>query len=60
LTKSAYPTKKEVQVQNENSPDKMELKVGKILEAAKHPDADTLCVLKVDVSSGITKSVNYR
>jgi tyrosyl-tRNA synthetase len=31
LTKSAYPTKKEVQVQNENSPDKMELKVGKIL-----------------------------
>lgn len=28
---------------------KVELKVGKILEANEHPDADKLCVLKVDL-----------
>lgn len=58
LTESAYPTKKEVaQKQDENSPDKMELKVGKVLEAARHPDADTLCVLKIDVGSSETRSI---
>lgn len=59
LTESAYPTKKEAQVQNENSPDKMELKIGKIVEADKHPDADALCVLKVDLANGIKKSVSF-
>jgi tyrosyl-tRNA synthetase len=58
LTERAYPTKKEVaQKQDENSPDKMELKVGKILEAAKHPDADTLCVLKIDVGNNENRSI---
>jgi len=59
LTEKAYPTKKEVTSQvSENSPDKMELKVGKVLEANKHPDADTLCVLKVDVGSEAARSVS--
>lgn len=59
LTERAYPTKKEtVQKQDENSPDKMELKVGKILDAHKHPDADTLCILKINVGSDVTKSVS--
>lgn len=59
LTEKAYPTKKEaVQKQDENSPDKMELKVGKVLEASKHPDADTLCVLKIDVGAAEPRSVS--
>lgn len=58
LTGKAYPTKVETaQKLDENSPDKMELKVGKILEASKHPDADSLCVLKVDIGGGVTRSV---
>lgn len=60
LTEKAYPTKKEVvQKQDENSPDKMELKVGKIVEANKHPETDTLCVLKVDIGSGVTRAVSF-
>lgn len=52
LTEKAYPTKKEIiQKVDENSPDKIELKVGKILEATEHPDADALCILKVDVGN---------
>lgn len=59
LTEKAYPTKKEVaQKADENSPDKMELKVGKIIEAIKHPDADSLCILKVDVGAEATRSVS--
>lgn len=61
LTENAYPTKKETAVKtDENSPDKMELKVGKIVEAAKHPDADTLCVLKVDVGGDAVRSVRLK
>lgn len=60
LTEKAYPTKKEVaQKQDENSPDKMELKAGKIVEAVKHPDADTLCVLKIDVGNNEIRSVSF-
>ena len=57
LTESAYPTKPQVP-QNENSPDKMELKVGKVVEATKHPDADTLCVLKVDIGAEAPRMVS--
>jgi tyrosyl-tRNA synthetase len=61
LTEKAYPTKKEgAQKTDENSPDKMELKAGKITEASKHPDADTLCILKVDVGNEQIKSVSDR
>lgn len=57
LTEKAYPTKVAAKV-DENSPDKMELKVGKILEASKHPDADTLAILKIDVGSENPRSVS--
>lgn len=60
LTENAYPTKKESALQKENaenSPDKMELKVGKVLEATKHPEADTLCILKVNVGNDEIRSV---
>lgn len=56
LTERAYPTKVAQKV-DENSPDKLELKVGKILEAGKHPDADTLCTLKIDIGSEQTRSI---
>lgn len=57
LTEKAYPTKVAQKV-DENSPDKLELKVGKIVEANKHPDADTLCILKIDIGSEQPRSVN--
>lgn len=58
LTELAYPTKTaQAQVKDENSPDKLELKVGKIQEATKHPDADSLCILKVDVGADAPKSI---
>ncbi|XP_058062867.1 tyrosine--tRNA ligase, cytoplasmic [Anopheles bellator] len=41
----------------ETTPDKLELKVGQILDAIKHPDADSLCVLTVDIGGGERKSI---
>lgn len=62
LTERAYPTgggskKASAQATGENTPDKVELKVGQILEAIKHPDADSLCVLTVDVGNETKKSI---
>lgn len=36
---------------------KVELKVGKVLEAAPHPNADRLIVMKVDLGSGETRQI---
>lgn len=59
LTEKAYPTKQVlVQKQDENSPDKMELKVGKVVEAKNHPETDTLCVLKVDIGNEESRAVS--
>lgn len=61
LTEMAYPTQAKagnVQKQDENTPDKMELKTGQILEIEKHPSADTICVLKVDVGEEKPRSVS--
>lgn len=60
LTELAYPTKKEAPKQDENSPDKMELKAGKVLEGEKHPSADTTCILKVDVGEENPRSVGHQ
>lgn len=61
LTGNAYPTIKESCLKNdENSPDKMELKIGQIIESIKHPDADTLCILKIEINNKETKSVRKR
>uniref|UniRef100_A0A336M0W8 Tyrosine--tRNA ligase n=1 Tax=Culicoides sonorensis TaxID=179676 RepID=A0A336M0W8_CULSO len=64
LTEKAYPTTKPAkagkgapQEQSENTPDKADLRVGKILSAEKHPDADTLCILSVDIGSDQKKSI---
>ncbi|XP_055609447.1 tyrosine--tRNA ligase, cytoplasmic [Uranotaenia lowii] len=64
LTERAYPTagagnKKggAAQATGDNTPDKVELTVGQIVEAVKHPDADTLCVLTVDIGNEQKKSI---
>lgn len=65
LTERAYPTaggsstKKgaAAQATGENTPDKAEFTVGQIVDAVKHPDADTLCVLTVDVGGDVKKSI---
>lgn len=63
LSERAYPTagagnkKAAAQATGENTPDKMELKVGHVVEAVKHPDADTLCVLTVDLGNDTKKSI---
>lgn len=52
LTELAYPTAKPMkkgQEVSENTPDKADFRVGRILEATKHPEADTLAVLTVDI-----------
>lgn len=56
LTEKAYPTTKpsktvKGQEQSENTPDKADFRVGRILSAEKHPDADTLGILRVNVGS---------
>ncbi|XP_053680153.1 tyrosine--tRNA ligase, cytoplasmic isoform X2 [Anopheles nili] len=62
LTERAYPAPVKVLAAGagavgENSPDKLELKVGQIMDAIKHPDADSLCVLTVDIGNGERKSI---
>lgn len=62
LTEKAYPTfkptkasKGQPQEQSENTPDKADLRVGRIVSAEKHPDADTLCILSVDIGAELGK-----
>ncbi|XP_063695770.1 tyrosine--tRNA ligase, cytoplasmic [Culicoides brevitarsis] len=61
LTEKAYPTAKPAkggkaaQEQSENTPDKADLRVGKVLTAEKHPEADNLAVLSVDCGAEIGK-----
>lgn len=62
LTERAYPSaggnkKATAPAAGENTPDKVELKIGHILEAVKHPDADTLCILSVDIGNDTKKSI---
>lgn len=64
LTELAYPSAKPAgkgkqpqQETSENTPDKLDLRVGNITEATKHPDADTLCILSVDIGAGEKKSI---
>lgn len=64
LTEKAYPSVKasktnkgqqQSQEQSENTPDKADLRVGRIVSAEKHPDADTLCILSVDIGPEVGK-----
>jgi tyrosyl-tRNA synthetase len=57
LTENAYPTKPAVSSATENGPEKMDLRVGRVTKAEKHPDADTLCVLTVEIGEGVSKKI---
>lgn len=62
LTEKAYPTAKPVKAGKgqepvENTPDLLDLRVGKVLTAEKHPDADTLCILNVDIGPDGQKKI---
>lgn len=58
LTEKAYPSKKDNAQKSEENPDKMELKVGKIIKASNHPDADTLCILEVETGKDEFRKVS--
>ncbi|KAL5290406.1 YARS family protein [Megaselia abdita] len=73
LSAAAYPTPAKANTKNavnaapeEDGPHRLDIRVGKVIEAGRHPDADTLYVLKIDLKeenprtiiSGLVKFVN--
>lgn len=62
LSEAAYPTLGKNKVVNgtsstEDGPHRLDIRVGKIVEAKKHPDADTLYVLQIDVGESEPRTV---
>lgn len=68
LCEKAYPTttskvqtgktvNAELENGTEDGPHRLDIRVGKILEATKHPDADTLYVEKIDVGEAEPRTV---
>ncbi|XP_037933333.1 tyrosine--tRNA ligase, cytoplasmic-like [Teleopsis dalmanni] len=56
LSEAAYPPPAKTKIANsspstqeEDSPHRLDIRVGKVVEVAQHPDADTLYVLKIDL-----------
>ncbi|KAG8249435.1 Tyrosine--tRNA ligase, cytoplasmic [Homalodisca vitripennis] len=49
LTEKAYPPPKKQTAADEILPHRLDIRVGKIVEVSKHPDADALYVEKIDV-----------
>lgn len=49
LASKAYPPQKQKPVEAEITPARLDIRVGKIVEVKKHPDADSLYVEKVDL-----------
>lgn len=41
----------------DNSPSRLDIRVGKIVEVSKHPDADTLYVEKIDLGEDSLRTV---
>ncbi|EDW73324.1 uncharacterized protein Dwil_GK17487 [Drosophila willistoni] len=42
---------------DEDSPARLDIRVGKVLEVARHPDADTLYVLKIDLAEAQPRTI---
>lgn len=62
LSLEAYPppgkqNKKANEPAAEDGPHRLDIRVGKVLSAEKHPDADTLYVLQVDVAEETPRTV---
>lgn len=65
LSAKAYPaaskesTKKAAQpvAEVEDGPHRLDIRVGKIVEVSKHPDADTLYVEKIDLGEAVPRTI---
>ncbi|XP_041980399.1 tyrosine--tRNA ligase, cytoplasmic [Aricia agestis] len=61
LTKKAYPppvkTKGKAAATDEITPSKLDIRVGRIVEVSRHPDADALYVEKIDLGEGEPRTV---
>ncbi|PSN36530.1 Tyrosine--tRNA ligase [Blattella germanica] len=58
LTEKAYPPpSKQKPVSDEISPHRLDIRVGKIVEVSKHPDADALYVEKIDVGDSAPRTI---
>lgn len=56
-TKSAAPAKSKTIAEPEISISRLDIRVGKITKAQKHPDADSLYVEEIDVGEGQPRTV---
>ncbi|KAK2588844.1 hypothetical protein KPH14_001714 [Odynerus spinipes] len=52
LASKAYPPPQKQKVADEVVPSRLDIRVGKIVEVKKHPDADSLYVEKIDLGEG--------
>lgn len=62
LSAKAYPTastKKAAQpvAETEDGPHRLDIRVGKIVEVSKHPDADSLYVEKIDLGEAVPRTI---
>lgn len=42
---------------DEDGPHRLDIRVGKVIEVARHPDADTLYVLKIDLAEAQPRTI---
>lgn len=66
LTAAAYPPPAKVKANaapaaaaggDEDAPHRLDIRVGKVIEVARHPDADTLYVLKIDLAEAQPRTI---
>ncbi|KAM3965587.1 LOW QUALITY PROTEIN: tyrosyl-tRNA synthetase [Aphomia sociella] len=62
LTKKAYPPPSKIKGNNNNvtdeiTPSKLDIRVGRIVEVSRHPDADALYVEKIDLGEGEPRTI---
>ncbi|EDW41760.1 GM24400 [Drosophila sechellia] len=64
LSGAAYPPPAKVKAgaapaagADEDAPHRLDIRVGKVVEVARHPDADTLYVLKIDLSEAQPRTI---
>lgn len=66
LSEAAYPApgkvaknaKPATNAEAEDGPHRLDIRVGKIVEVSKHPDADTLYVEKIDLGEAEPRTVS--
>ena len=58
LTKKAYPAKpKEGAVEDVVAPHRLDIRIGKIVDVCKHPEADHLYIEKIDLGEGAPRTI---